>query len=68
MARTRHSYADPNGGLYTDSLLAMQEFIFANAPVELPEPLKLEEIVDPTYARRAVEILGEFRENSPPGS
>jgi NitT/TauT family transport system substrate-binding protein len=68
VARTRHSYADPNGGLYTDSLLAMQEFIFANTAVELPEPLKLEEIVDPTYARRAVEILGEFRENSPPGS
>ncbi len=68
IVRTRPAYADPNGGLYTDSIMAIQQFIFANAPVELAEPLKLEEIVDSSYARRSVEVLGEFREDSPPGT
>jgi hypothetical protein len=53
--------ADPNGALFVDSLVGLQQFIFANAAVELPEPLRPEEIVDPTFAREAVEILGPFQ-------
>jgi NitT/TauT family transport system substrate-binding protein len=56
--RTRPSYTDPNGEFDVDSLLTQQRFFFANAQLELAQPLPADQLVDPTFARRAVEILG----------
>jgi NitT/TauT family transport system substrate-binding protein len=66
IVRTRQPYTDPNGALLVDSLMAQQLFLFAHAPLELAEPLPADRLVDTGYARRAVEILGEFRPPAAP--
>jgi NitT/TauT family transport system substrate-binding protein len=59
--RTRPSYTDPNGEFLLDSLMAQQRFFFTQTPLELPEPLPADQLVDPIPALRAVELLGPFR-------
>jgi NitT/TauT family transport system substrate-binding protein len=59
--RTRQPYTDPNGELLVDSILALQRYALSNAAAELSEPLAADQLIDPSFAHRAVAVLGPFQ-------